>query len=399
MAGRVTGHVRLVSRAGGDRWYVKYRRADGRQVQKCLGPAWAERSRPPAGYFTRKLADEALQAILVREREAPTLAPESGAATFRQAVDGWLRYVEHEKGRTPATVAGYRSAATARLIPAFGADTPLVSITTEQIDGYRERLLTEGNVSPRTAQKLLVELHAILKWAKRRKWIATNPAEDAERVTVRRSGDFNVLSSAEVLAVERAAGSALFGAVFVVAAFTGLRMGELRALRWCDVDFESRNVFVRFNRVGSGAQKRPKSHRIRSVPLIDQAAKALDDLSRREHYTGADDLVFTERGGPLDEGAMRDGFYAALKQAGLGRMRAKDEPITFHDLRHTFGTLGAQAWSLHDLQAYMGHADIQTTMIYVHHVPKVEAADALSKLVEAETGAEIAPISTLGRAA
>ena len=84
---------------------------------------------------------------------------------------------------------------------------------------------------------------------------------------------------------------------------------------------------------------------------------------------------------------MRDGFYAALKAAALGHLREKEEPIVFHDLRHTFGTLGAQAWSLHDLQAYMGHADIQTTMIYVHHVPKVEAADTLSRLVDAETGA------------
>jgi integrase len=52
----------------------------------------------------------------------------------------------------------------------------------------------------------------------------------------------------------------------------------------------------------------------------------------------------------------------------------KDDLIVFHELRHTFGTLGAAIWPLHDLQGYMGHADIQMTMIYVHHVPKVAAA-------------------------
>ena len=72
-------------------------------------------------------------------------------------------------------------------------------------------------------------LHGILKRAKRKGWIATNPAADAERVSVRRSGEFNVLTPEEVHAIARADGSELFSALFVTAAFTGLRMGELRA--------------------------------------------------------------------------------------------------------------------------------------------------------------------------
>jgi integrase len=81
-------------------------------------------------------------------------------------------------------------------------------------------------------QKILMLLHGILKRAKRRGWVATNAAEDAERVTVKRSGDFTVLTPVEVEAVARAAESARDAAIFVTAAFTGLRMGELRALRW-----------------------------------------------------------------------------------------------------------------------------------------------------------------------
>ena len=64
----VTGHVRLVHRKRGDKWYAKWRGRDGRHGQKCLGTAWTERSRPPAGYFTRKLAEEWLQEKLVSER-------------------------------------------------------------------------------------------------------------------------------------------------------------------------------------------------------------------------------------------------------------------------------------------------------------------------------------------
>jgi integrase len=163
-----------------------------------------------------------------------------------------------------------------------------------------------------------------------------------------------------------------------------LRLGELRALRWGDVDFAGRIVLVRRNQPCHGDEKTPKSDKVRSVPLIDQAARALDGLSRREHFTGSDDRVFCSAvGGALDDGAVRDEFYAALERAQLGHLREKDDPIVFHDLRHTFGTLGAAIWPLHDLQGYMGHADIQTTMIYVHHVPKVAAADEMSRAVEA----------------
>jgi integrase len=91
----------------------------------------------------------------------------------------------------------------------------------------------------------------------------------------------------------------------------------------------------------------------------------------------------SDTGGPVSDDEVRAEFYAALKAAGLGHLREKEDPFVFHDLRHTFGTLGAATWPLHDLQGYLGHADIQTTMIYVHHVPKVAAAEELTQAVQA----------------
>ena len=108
-----------------------------------------------------------------------------------------------------------------------------------------------------------------------------------------------------------------------------------------------------------------KSGKVRSVPLVDQAARALDQLSRRDRWTADNDRVFVnDLGEHIEDSALRRRFYRALDAAGLPHIR-------FHDLRHTFGTIAVQAFPLTDVKAFMGHADIQTTMIYIHHVPQL----------------------------
>ena len=71
------------------------------------------------------------------------------------------------------------------------------------------------------------------------------------------------------------------------------------------------------------------------------------------------------------------------------RFRAGLEALRFHDLRHTFGTLAVRVFPLTDVKALMGHADIQTTMLYVHHVPRHDAADKLSAALSAEVGPDV----------
>jgi hypothetical protein len=92
-------------------------------------------------------------------------------------------------------------------------------------------------------------------------------------------------------------------------------------------------------------------------------------------------------GGHVDDWRLRRRFHNALDKAGLPRLR-------LHDLRHTFGTLAVQAFPLSDVKAFMGHAEIATTMVYVHHVPQVDAADKLSRLVSAaESVPRLRPVS------
>jgi hypothetical protein len=88
----------------------------------------------------------------------------------------------------------------------------------------------------------------------------------------------------------------------------------------------------------------------------------------------------------MDESALRRRFKDGLKQAKL-------KPLRLHDLRHTFGTLAVQAFPLSDVRAYMGHADIATTMIYVHHVPQHDAADRLGRVVADANGPHLRAVS------
>jgi len=385
-------------------WVALWRDGTGRH-KKTLGPAWVKphgktaKGAPkwraadgptPEGLLTPRDAEQALRELLVRAPAEPPVARVEH--TFGEACEEWLRYVEHDRDRRPSTVRDYRNTVKRYLLPHFGADTPIERITTEDVDAYREALLDEGRLSRRTIQKILVLLHGILKRAKRKKWIASNPAEDAERITVKRSGDFNVLSPSEIEAVVRAAADEQDAAIFVTAAYTGLRMGELRALRWADVDFAGERILVRKG-VTRWIEGAPKSGRVRSVPLVEQVARALDGLSRRDRFVGPDELVFcNELGGFVDDSRLRKRFYRALQDGGLGRLREKDDRVVFHDLRHTFGTIAVQAFPLSDVKAFMGHENIDTTMIYVHHIPQSDAAARLSALLHADAPPPSSPV-------
>lgn len=159
-----------------------------------------------------------------------------------------------------------------------------------------------------------------------------------------------------------------------VAAYAGLRRGELVALRWRDVDFTGRKIIVRRSLSGDTELRSTKSRRAREVPLPDQAAAALDRLSRRDEFTGPDDYVFTNRlGRRLDPSALRRRFERARDAAEL-------ELLRFHDLRHTYGSLlVAGGIDLASVKAATGHSRITTTERYLHARPAGELADRFTR--------------------
>ena len=368
----------LRKRKRGEVFYAKYRLPDGRQVQKLLGPLWAQRGRPPDGYYTWRTAEQALEAILTDARRGTLPGMRRTGATFADAAAEYLRYVEQVRQRERSTVGDYRSVINRYLLPAFG-ERRLESITPNDIDAYKEAMIAEGRLSNRSILRHLMVLHGIFRRAKRVWDLPTNPASAdlVERPPVRYSGEFELLSPEQVMALARAAEDAQDAALFITAAFTGLRQGELLALRWRDIDFGLQRIQVRRN-FTHGHEKTPKSGRVRSAPMVDEVIIVLDGLSKRELFTGHDDLVFCSPiGGHLDSIAMRKRFYAALERAELRR-------IMFHDLRHCFASLAVKKLPLSTVQGYLGHAHISTTMRYVHHTPAAEDAALLSQALRGE---------------
>jgi integrase len=350
-----SGHVFRVERVRGPAWYAKYRLPDGRQVQKKLGPAWTSRGRPPAGYFTKRQAEAWLDDILAQARRGDLPGMVVTGATVADAAAEWLRYVEHDRACKASTLSDYRL--TARRITRDLGDVRLEDVTPELLERWKGTLTS----SNRTVAKYLVILHGIFRRAMRVWGLPRNPAAEVERPRFRVSDDLDAFSPEEVHALVRAAGSEPDGCLYLTAAFTGLRLGELLALQWRDVNFAGDAVRVRRSYTVHGGLGTPKSGKVRSVPMVSEVAKALARLAERDRFTGDEDLVFGgAAGGFMDASALRDRYKAALKRAGLRELR-------FHDLRHTFGTLAVRRAEIPAVQAWMGHSDIQTTMRYVHH--------------------------------
>jgi integrase len=348
-------------------------------VQKKLGPAWTGRGRPSAGYFTKRLAEDWLRDTLDGARRGTLPGLFRTGATFADAAAEWLRYVSEDRDVKPSTLTDYRSVAD-RLVDVFGS-LPVEEVTAQRIEDWRAGLGSDRArpLTNRTRNKSLTILGGIMERARRLYGLPSNPARDVDKLRERYDATrFDFYSPEEVWALVRAAATEQDGAIYLTAAFTGLRRGELIALRWRDVDFERSAVRVASS-YANGKLTAPKSGHGRAVPMVAEVAEMLARLSHRVEFVGDDDLVFPgEIGGYLDGSALRRRFLAACGRAGL-------RPIRFHDLRHTFGTLAVRgAESIVELQNWLGHAEVSTTMRYTHYREQQDAAKRLASAFRIE---------------
>jgi integrase len=371
-----SGQVVRIQRKRGPVWYARYRLPSGQQRQKLIGPAWTERGRPSDGFFTKKMAEDWLRDTLLQDAQSAGSAPRvEHSVTFAEAADEYLRYAEHDRGCKPSTIRGYCSQLNAHLLPAFGS-MRIEDVSEQEIERWRAGISGHRRgheaLSNKTKNHQLVLMHAIFRRAVKVYALPRNPLENVDRFRLRRSGDIEVFSPEEIWSLVRAAVSEVDGAIFLTAAFTGLRRGELLALRWRDVDFDASTIRVRAS-YAAGQLTTPKSGKVRSVPMAPDVAAALARLGQREQFVGEDDFVFVgESGLPLNGDALSSRYERALAKAGLRRLR-------FHDLRHTFGTRMIRQADIRRVQEWMGHADIQTTMKYLHYESRKEDAELVAR--------------------
>jgi integrase len=370
----VSGLVFSVDRKRGPQWYAKYRLPDGRQVQRLIGPHWSDRSSlPPPGYFTKRTAQAWLDEVLVKARRGELPGMGGTSTTFADACDEWIEWKRSRKLR-PSTLADYQNAID-RIKPMFaeqiGERARLEQVDSADVETLRDRLVAAGS-SDRTTNKYLGVLSDLFSWAARRYALTENPVAGVERRPNRRRPNIDVFTKAEIEALVAAARTEQDGVIYLAAAFTGLRRGELLALRWRDVDFANAAIHVRRS-LSDGSEGPPKSGRERTVPMMDAVATALERLAERDSFTGDDDLVFCgPRGGHLSGRVVSRDYHAARERAGLRHLR-------FHDLRHTFGTHAIRTADSREVMEWMGHEDLRTTLIYLQYKPKHDAARRLSE--------------------
>lgn len=380
----ISGHVFRRKGKRGAVWYAKYRLPDGRQQKKRLGPAWTAKTAPPDGHFTKGKAQAHLDELLRQARDGSLPGVVKTGKTFADAAEEWLTYCENVRDCKPSTMRDYRNMVRV-LVREFGK-RKIETITMEDIDLW----ISGYGGSNRTRQKYLVCLGSIFKRAMRVYGLPRNPADLVERPRVRRTAKIDVLRPEEVLALVRAAESEQDAAIFHTAAFAGLRMGELLALRWRDVDFTRRTIHVRENWT-QGETTTPKGGTERAVPMAEEVAERLARLGQRDRFTADDDLVFCVKGGGhLGYKSLKERYRAALKAAELR------EDFRFHNLRHTFGSTVIRHADSREVMEWMGHADLTTTRRYLAFVDREDAAKRVSeafRLEEPQESAASAPVA------
>ena len=365
---------------GVESWYGQWW-IGNRRVKRRLG---AKRQAGTRSGLTRAQAERELQ----RRIETDRYAPLKRGVTVSEA---GARLLDHlgALGRKRSTLGEYESYLRVHLAPFFG-EAPLGKIGREEVERFIAEKRREGK-APKSVANYLGLLHSIFAFAEKRGLAARNPVAPVDKPARQTSDpDIRYLDDAELGALLRVVPEDRRGAtervLYLTAAMTGLRQGELLGLRWRDIDWAAARVRVRRSYV-RGEFGTPKSRRSsRSVPLADRVAGELERHFQASAYQGDDDLVFChpETGGPLDRSRLLKRFKGAARRAGL-------RPVRFHDLRHTFGTRTAGAGvPLRTLQEWMGHRDFKTTLIYADYEPGEKEAELVERAFGRAASVEVA---------
>ena len=320
--------------------------------------------------------------VALREGTMTTPSP----VTVAEVAEPWLEgtrngSVRDRSGRVykPATIRGYERGLRLRVLPAIG-HLRLSDVRRSDVQKIVDSMLAE-NKSPRTIQNTIDPLRAIYRRAIKREQVVVNPTVQLEVPAVRGRRD-RIASPGEGRELLDALADG-DRALWATAMYAGLRRGELRGLRWSDVDL-GRNI-VRVERAWDdheGEIEGKTEAAKRTVPIGSELRRTLLEHKLRTGRDG-DALVFGVcADAPFEPSTARRRALAAWKRAGL-------KPIGFHECRHTFASLMIAAGvNAKALSTYMGHASITITLDrYGHLMPgnEAESANLLDSYLEGAT--------------
>jgi integrase len=297
-----------------------------------------------------------------------TSVPRQDRITVELAGERYIEHLESVKRRKPTTITDYRAILRRHLAP-FTAGRTVGAVDGALIRSYISAKLREG-LSAKTVRNHVVFAHGLFGHAVARGWASVNPVDRRDLPAAGGANpNIRYLRAEELEALYRAVPDDDLGpterVLYMTGAMAGLRLGELIGLSWRHIDWSAGVIRVRRS-FTHGAWSTPKSRTSsRAVPLADRLAGELERHYQRSAFGHDDDLVFAHPvlGTVLDGSKLRKRFRAALERAEVRRVR-------LHDLRHSFGTAMAAAGTpMRALMEYMGHATIQTTLIYADYSP------------------------------
>lgn len=246
----------------------------------------------------------------------------------------------------------------------------------------------EHGTSPRACNVALQALRVPVRDAVARGELPADPLSIVKKVP-ERPKERGVLGPREIEALLRAPENdpRIRGAVFL-GALAGLRRGEIRGLRWGDIDEGKGLLYIRHNAVDFEDDKAPKTGSARTVPLHEAAAAVLDEVRLLAPAAGAEDFVFfslQRAGAPITGRALLDGFCRMLAAIGINEAERRRRNLNLHALRHSFITL-ARSLGMPDVSvmALSGHKSPEMLTRYSHGAQVLDftaAREALEKAV------------------
>lgn len=352
------------------RYEVTYLDSDGRRRWKTV-----------PGYDNLSDAEALLVEIKRKLHRGERVAPTK--RTFDELADEWrsqLRVGER-------TVERYDSNLRIYLRPRFG-HRRAQEITVDDVARLIADLEAAGKAGW-TVRNVLTTLSSLMSWAKRRGMVPSNPVGDLEAREKPKVGRKHqrVFERHEIEALLKAADDK-YRPLVATAVFSGLRLMELLALRWQDVDFANGYMRVRcqLSRKGGLKELKTESGR-RDVVLMPELGRLLRRHKAASRYSKEADFVFASAAGtPLNwRNVETRGFDEAVERAKLRRTDGK--PV-LHDCRHMFASLLiAQGLDIVFISRQLGHANPATTLrIYAHLFDKVNHAERMREALSAEFG-------------